>query len=253
VTPIDFVRYREFAFAYSAICQFVPRPNFVLDISSPKLLPLTIGYALSRSKVVATDILLKEVSYVEHRKKSIGANNLGTSVIDVRFLPFENCIFDLVTSISVFEHIAPEKGGDLPAIREVTRVLRPGGVLILTVPFSREYFAEYVTRSVYERQQSNEEESIFFQRFYDFKLLQSVFLRESGLKLEYLGFIYERFFSSDPRTRLAHYISASRRQRTLFGPLYPLLSRVFLSPPKPLSEEGKPYIACLILRKGERP
>jgi cyclopropane fatty-acyl-phospholipid synthase-like methyltransferase len=49
---------------------------------------------------------------------------------DVRSLPYENDFFDLVISFSVFEHI----GNYREALREVGRVLRPGGIFLLGMP-----------------------------------------------------------------------------------------------------------------------
>jgi hypothetical protein len=74
-------------------------------------------------------------------------------------------------------------------------------------------------------------------------------VRASGLELVELNFIEERFFLKDPRKRMAHYINSTEQQNTWFGPWYPLLSHVFLSPPKPLAECRKPYLACVVLRK----
>ena len=45
-------------------------------------------------------------------------------------LPFKNELFDLVLALDVIEHIDE----DLSAVRELNRVLKPGGRLILTVP-----------------------------------------------------------------------------------------------------------------------
>jgi SAM-dependent methyltransferase len=45
-------------------------------------------------------------------------------------LPFKDGTFDLVTALDVVEHLEH----DVPAIREMLRVLRPGGILLITVP-----------------------------------------------------------------------------------------------------------------------
>jgi SAM-dependent methyltransferase len=45
-------------------------------------------------------------------------------------MPFESNSFDLVTALDVIEHIED----DLGAMREIYRVLKPGGVLMLSVP-----------------------------------------------------------------------------------------------------------------------
>ncbi len=48
-------------------------------------------------------------------------------------LPFEDDTFDLVTALDVIEHIED----DLGTLRELKRVLRPGGMLLVSVPAYR--------------------------------------------------------------------------------------------------------------------
>jgi SAM-dependent methyltransferase len=64
---------------------------------------------------------------------------------DMRSMPYADASFDLVLCVSTLEHVgmdnsvygapASEAGGDLAALREVNRVLRAGGRLLVTVPF----------------------------------------------------------------------------------------------------------------------
>jgi ubiquinone/menaquinone biosynthesis C-methylase UbiE len=63
---------------------------------------------------------------------------------DVTRLPFADQTFDAVVSLSTIEHVGldwygpiSERPTDHQAIQEARRVLRPGGRLILTVPFGR--------------------------------------------------------------------------------------------------------------------
>jgi len=49
-------------------------------------------------------------------------------------LPFSDGFFDVVTMLAVFEHIEPARLDG--AIREVRRILRPGGMYLLTTPAS---------------------------------------------------------------------------------------------------------------------
>jgi SAM-dependent methyltransferase len=243
---MDFPRYREFDFALRAIDR-LPRPARMLDLSSPKLLPLTLAEQMPACQCVSTDILPHEVCWTQEKATLLTLRNLKCQAQDARRLGYPSNHFDLITSISVFEHIAPEHGGDLPAIAEMARVLRPGGFAVITVPFSRNYFADYLASNVYERQSGGE--PIFFQRFYDEQLLQQNFVEAAGLELQELAFIDERYSFDNPRRRMTHLLSGSPMREQIFGPMFPLLSHIFLSPPRPLEKCRKPYIACMVLRK----
>jgi uncharacterized protein YbaR (Trm112 family)/SAM-dependent methyltransferase len=53
------------------------------------------------------------------------------AVFDVRAIPLPTAVADVVLALEVLEHIAqPEE-----AVAEMSRVLRPGGAMVLTVPF----------------------------------------------------------------------------------------------------------------------
>ena len=52
---------------------------------------------------------------------------------NVFYLPYQDATFDRVILSEVLEHLAD----DLPALREVVRVLKPGGIVAITVPHQR--------------------------------------------------------------------------------------------------------------------
>ena len=51
-------------------------------------------------------------------------------------LPFEDSTFDGLVCGEVLEHVLPEDGGDGAAVQQFRRVLKPGGVLIASVPLN---------------------------------------------------------------------------------------------------------------------
>jgi SAM-dependent methyltransferase len=63
-------------------------------------------------------------------REARGRSGRPVVVGDALSLPFEAGRFDAVTAFDLFEHLAHDREG----MREVARVLRPGGALLLTVP-----------------------------------------------------------------------------------------------------------------------
>lgn len=57
---------------------------------------------------------------------------------DVHRLPFADGTLDLVFATGLFEHVADERG----VIAEIHRVLRPGGLVHVEVPFLEQYHAD---------------------------------------------------------------------------------------------------------------
>lgn len=64
----------------------------------------------------------------------------GVDVVgDVHFLPFKDNSFDIVTTWEVFEHLH----SPWIAIREINRVLKPGGRLVGSVAFMKSFHSSY--------------------------------------------------------------------------------------------------------------
>lgn len=61
-----------------------------------------------------------------------GTRRDGVQCEDVQRLTFADGSFDVCTSTEVFEHVPDDRAG----FREMHRVLRPGGLLLFTVPMS---------------------------------------------------------------------------------------------------------------------
>jgi SAM-dependent methyltransferase len=248
LSPIGFVRYREFAYAFSAIRRFQSNATSALDIGSPKLFPITLAATKPSCRVTSIDIIEPDVKEVAEAIRILNLGNLRAEKQDARKLPYRDAQFDLITSVSVFEHIAPPIGGELPAVKEVSRLLKPGGIAILTVPFALHHFVESSNGDVYERKWTGLEPN-FYQRFYDFRTLEENIIVPSELQEVERLFIEERHPSRSPHRRYAKHVASKNWHQCVYGLLYPLLAKLLLSKPKPLAKCRKPYIACLTLRK----
>ena len=60
-----------------------------------------------------------------------------SEVQDGRKLSYPDDSFDAAFSVSVIEHIPDQ--GDTAAVRELLRVVKPGGVVIITTPYDTAY------------------------------------------------------------------------------------------------------------------
>jgi SAM-dependent methyltransferase len=112
---------------------------------------------------------------------SPGGQKINVLIADARWLPIRKSCFDKVTVISTLEHIDNESS----IVRNCARVLKPGGCLVITVPFSFRGFFE--TRMGYHSARIPI-------RFYDDSTLWSRLIRPSGLDLERLIFFGDNGF-----------------------------------------------------------
>jgi ubiquinone/menaquinone biosynthesis C-methylase UbiE len=91
------------------------------------------------------NFLPKEVQIysIDLNSKNIESAAVKFSVGDIRKTNYEDNYFDVISCISTLEHIGvagrygsdDDPSGDLKAVKEMARILKPGGTILLTVPY----------------------------------------------------------------------------------------------------------------------
>jgi len=109
--------------------------------------------------------------------KSYTSNNFNIIVGDAMKIDFPDSSFDAVSCISAIEHI-PNKG-DIVAIKEIARVLKPKGRVFISVPYGQKY-------------EEDKSPGGHFERRYDYEALNARLIQPSGLKLKKIGFVYDQ-------------------------------------------------------------
>lgn len=243
INPIEYVRCAEFRYVLRHLD--VTADQRVLDIGSPKLLSLFLAARIG-ARVHATDLLDYFFEAYAAYANSVLGSKRGRYIMetqDARALTYSNDTFDRVFSVSAIEHIPND--GDSVAIQEIARILKPGGICCLTMPWSdRGYVEEFKRRGDPDAYwAASGEERVFYQRAYDRDTLERRILKASGLEISDVSFWGER------RVAVEHHLS--RIPRVLLRPILPLqfsLSRLFL---RQLTEEepSRKKVACISLRK----
>jgi SAM-dependent methyltransferase len=163
--PLDIDRVHELPWAGRQMV--ASRATRILDISSPKLLACWLAEH-TPAEVVGTDVWVDEIE--AWRQLVSGADpsgrrygRLSLEVADATALPFGDESFDAVFSVSVIEHLPYDADGAM--MREIARVLRPGGIAALTFPYRAQYAEEFVSHDLYGQRYTGT--PLFFYRHYD--------------------------------------------------------------------------------------
>lgn len=226
----SFTRLAEFEVA--ARCLDLRPGLSLLDLASPKIFGLVLARRYSLDAWL-TDIWEDEVSGWKAWAESAGwaGPKLRFEACDARRTGFPDKTFDRVVSISVVEHI--DGDGDQKAMAEIARVLKPGGIAVVSVPFSRRFKAQTTRSRLYGAENPGKKEHLF-QRVYDQQALEQRLLRPSGLFLEEataLGIrtsFWSRLFAqtlSDTTQSLTRRNKIEYFLTLPFFPAFPLLSR----------------------------
>lgn len=241
--PVSYWRAAEFAY----VLQRMPSDPAarVLDLGSPKDLALMLARQHG-VEVVATDILPEAVELSRRYAEAQGLSGRGPGLVhsevqDGRALDYPDSSFDAAYSVSVLEHI-PD-AGDTAAIRELVRVVRPGGVVVVTTPFRQSYEEVFVDGPVYERPQIGSE-PVFFERHYNAAALDERLVASTGAQL------VDFQLWGEGAVRAEAFLTRMGSLRTLLSPCEALLSMLFL---RQIREDrpGSPMAAFFVLQKAE--
>lgn|GEM_PF-3572982 len=180
--PISYWRTAEFAYAARQLR--LPRGAAVLDLGSPKDFSAHLaryrGFAVTATDIIHEAIDLSSRLARHQGLEGIGPGKVHSEIQDGRSLTYADDSFDAAVSISVLEHIPDD--GDAGAIAELVRCVRPGGRIVVTTPYAKEYSETFLDRPVYDRAQADNR-PVFYERHYDAVALERRLLQVPGARL----------------------------------------------------------------------
>lgn len=239
--PVSYWRSTEFAYVWGQLKE--PRAARILDVGSPKDLAAMLarhrGY-----EVIATDILPEAIELSQRYARGQhldghGPGRVHSEVQDGRALSFPDGAFDAAYSVSVLEHIPGS--GDSAAISELLRVVRPGGHVVVTVPFDRTYRETFAQGPVYERT-PEAGEPLFYERHYDHDALSVRLLNSPSAAL------VECSIWGEGSIRMESLLNRLGPLRIPLSPVEGLLSTILLRKLGP-NDSGHPMAAFFTLRR----
>jgi SAM-dependent methyltransferase len=211
IAPLEDTRLFELP-ATAAALDVAPGER-VLDLASPKLAAVW----LARHGAMVTSVDLLEAEIARWRELAGHVRGLEFDVADARQLPFADGAFDHAYSISVIEHIGDD--GDFEALAELARVVKPGGRIVLTVPFDATYREDWRDRPLYGSSGAQAEGKSFFARTYDDARLGRLISATPSVRE------VERRRVRFTSTRLSRFYYRAHPASLLLGPLLALTSR----------------------------
>ena len=201
----------------------------ILDIGSPKPFGLYMAFH-HRIRVWMTDISPLNIDpYIPawDSIKSRARGEVRFQIQDVRRLSYTDAVFDAAYSMSVLEHVEGKKA-DTVGVTEMMRVVKPQGLLVLSVPFGTKYREQTIRGMAHAVKRTADKKQYFFQRVYDRnRLMKNLVdpLKTAG-KVERMVTLYRRRMTS---LRWIHWVRANLPTGLVgtMGFANPLLSAIF--------------------------
>lgn len=251
---MDYVRCAEYPLVFQHLAP--QRGGLLLDVGSGHShFPLyvasrtpTVVVALDPSNWVAWQ---RDMAARFARRGIVEPGRLHVVLGDAQAAPFGNRLFDYISAISTIEHV--EGKGDSAVMQELGRLLKPGGRLVLTVPYNYERYRDFwITDDTYTA--AFRGAPLFYQRHYDDHALATRLIEPSGLRLT------TKLIFGEPGVRCFNTLFANPRLPKLVKAPYlwltPLFAQQFLRVLRPdeiRTKEDLPMIttegALLVLEK----
>jgi SAM-dependent methyltransferase len=174
-TPVESTRYFEFGLAWDFLSNTCARRY--LDVSSPRLFPLVF---LAEQRGATAELInpnqedLKITTGLVRACGLVPRCTLWNCMIEE--VPFPPSTFDVITSLSVVEHIR----ADTTAVQRMWDLLKPSGRLVLSVPCAAEAEEQYIDADQFGLQEADEQGFFFLQYIYDEALLRERFYAALG-------------------------------------------------------------------------
>lgn len=177
--PLDSTRYFEF----EEVLRAAGGAAFgtLLDVSSPRLIPLLLVKDRPGVRAHLANPDPKDLAETARMAEALGVAARVTLTADtVGDLRLEPGSFDLVTCVSVLEHIPDDR----QAVATLWSLVKPGGRLILTVPCMARPVEQFISENEYGVLAPDADGYTFWQRFYDPERLQEVLTSQTAVPLE---------------------------------------------------------------------
>ena len=200
--PMDSTRYFEFHEVLTSLAhvQF----NRYLDVSSPRLLPLIL---MRKNKAAVAEMINPDSRDIQETEKLFNALRLtdrcsftNSTIETAKLAPGT---YDLITCISVLEHIP----SDREAVNMMWSLLRPGGILILTLPCMAQPLEQYISSNDYGVLSPGADGYTFWQRYYDEERLHDAVFSITGFPAKAVVYgerSYGLFYKNANMKRLLH-------------------------------------------------
>lgn len=194
---IDYQRCLEYPVAFNQLSLNEDVSTY-LDIGTGKysIFPLYVAHRCPDLIMRLTDInshVFKQLKYINRDKilkDSYNHSRITIEKQDARCLTYEDNSFDRIAAISSIEHIPDD--GDSQAMKEIMRVLKPGGKAIITVPYKHSGYEAMFRKP---RKPTDDNKLEFFSHFYNEQALNERLINTGDYLLENITYLGEKDFA----------------------------------------------------------